>query len=313
MADTIFRQIDEKVADTLQGNDAVTREMKESMKNSVSILQNEIQAALSGKNPIRDLQELYVRYNDDFFKNVKSPTAQARQVLRSELKSVQRELAAQIDPSVAEPFKQLDRDYTNLLDLEGITLSSAAGAPLKEVGLGDIVKGATAKFLNIPVLGEATVAASVGAKKFLGKDISDIAAGASAIQKQKLAERAGKLADSKLAGVMDKVAEDPVEGAVKAVATGTQVVDDVQPAKPQIRDKQVMDMAENASPEEINMKAQEVRSQYGRDGEKLANTLEKISNRDKNGRRALIFSILQDPMNRKMLGVGVDNVQSGTK
>ena len=48
-----------------------------------------------------------------------------------------------------------------------------------------------------------------------------------------------------------------------------------------------------------------IREQYGKAGEGLASTLEKISQKDMNGRRALVFSLMQDPMNRKMLGINV--------
>lgn len=313
VADTTFRTMDEKITQELGSNDLITKEMRESLNMDRADLQSELSVALQGSNPIKELQDLYTRYNKVFFSNAKtqSPTSEARKILRNEIKSMQRQLVDTVDSESAQNFKKLDKDYTNILDLEGITESAAGGEPLKEVGLGDIVKGATAKFLGIPVLGEATVAASVASKKILGKDVSDVASGISAIHKNKMADKAGRLADSPMGSAFQKLSDNPVEAAVAAVTTAAPAVDEVKTSKPQIRDAGAMSLAKDATPEQLQTKASEIRNQYGRTGEHLALQIEKMESKDANGRQAIMFSILQNNAYKKMLGV--DDVQSGAK
>lgn len=67
--------------------------------------------------------------------------------------------------------------------------------------------------------------------------------------------------------------------------------------------RQVASASEKTDPETLKSQASQIRSQYGQTGERLATQLENMADRNRDARRALMFTILQDPNNRKMLGL----------
>ena len=71
-------------------------------------METSILEALDSKNPIKNLQDLYMEYNDALFKNITGPTANARRAMRNEIKNIQRQLADVIEPDTAKQFKELD-------------------------------------------------------------------------------------------------------------------------------------------------------------------------------------------------------------
>lgn len=67
--------------------------------------------------------------------------------------------------------------------------------------------------------------------------------------------------------------------------------------------RQVASASEKSDPETLKSQASQIRSQYGETGERLAVQLERMADKNRDARRALMFTILQDPNNRKMLGL----------
>lgn len=73
--------------------------------------------------------------------------------------------------------------------------------------------------------------------------------------------------------------------------------------------RQVASASEKSDPETLKSQAGQIRSQYGQSGERLATQLENMAEKNRDARRALMFTILQDPNNRKMLGLANEENQ----
>jgi len=301
LAAQYFQRIKNKVSETIKGNDQITPEMKQRLGQDTADLQDDILSALDSKNPIRDLQDLYVRYNDVFFKNVQGPTSQARKAIRNEIKAIQRELADTVEQGTKKEFAELDQKYTNILDLEKITLDATTKST--KIGFGDFMAGATAKLSGIPGIGEVVTSASIASKKLLKTDLQDVVDKASALRKFKKAKKLQGLAVDP--GVARKAVRDnPVMAGATAAAVGSGFKDSVSDRnaiEPYKMHQRTAKMAERATPEMLMRQAQSIREQHGKLGEVLASTLERMADRDKAGRRALMFHLLQNPKNREML------------
>jgi len=67
--------------------------------------------------------------------------------------------------------------------------------------------------------------------------------------------------------------------------------------------RQVASAAENAEPELLKEQANEIRNNHGKQGESLAMILDNMANENKDARRALMFTVMQNQAYRKMLGL----------
>lgn len=76
-----------------------------------------------------------------------------------------------------------------------------------------------------------------------------------------------------------------------------------QKLEPYILQRKVAAIAENAEPEFLQDQANQIREKYGKQGESLATILDNMSEKDKDARRALMFSVLQNKAYKKMLGL----------
>ena len=100
---------------------------------------------------------------------------------------------------------------------------------------------------------------------------------------------------------VNKLAETPLvkQSIVRSQVQSPEAIQKmVEPYKIQ---RQVANTAENAEPETLQTEANRIRKKYGQQGEQLSTILEKMSTQDKDARRALMFSILQNAAYRKML------------
>lgn len=77
-------------------------------------------------------------------------------------------------------------------------------------------------------------------------------------------------------------------------------------AEPYKLQRQVASAAETADPETLKDQAQNIRTKYGQAGNQLATILDNMAGKDKDARRALMFTVLQNPAHRKMMGFGED-------
>jgi hypothetical protein len=294
-----YERVKSKVVDTIKGNDQIPKEMKQALGEEVSELQDEILSALDSTNPIKELQDLYVRHNDVMFKNLTGPTVEARKVIRNEIKSIQRELADTVKTGAKDAFGELDEKYTSILDIE--KWSNSLVGKKNTIGMGDVIKGATARMLGIPGLGEVVTASSIATKKLIGKDITDVAEGASSLLKFKQAKKLQRLA--KDPGMVRGALRDrPLDAAVAAVTGSTPAIDSTRTKEaPYKIHQRASKEAEKASPEELTAQAQSIREEYGEEGDKLSTLIDNMSQKNVNGRRAAMFHILQNPQYRRMM------------
>ncbi len=297
IAEDNIARITEGVEDAMAKTDDLTGAVEDKIRRDVEFLKEDLVQAYTSENPVKELQDLYVKYNDKFFSNIKSPSGMARKQLRTELKNIQRDFVKTLDPDAFDEFKKLDEQFTKVLDLEQIT-KAEAGRNQVAGGISDLSRGATAEVVTrIPGISAPVAGVSILSKKFLEKDIADFAEALKASRmlkkSKKLKARADKASDESFAPFT----------AAGAATSSSSVVDENKSREPVSRANQIGSYIEQATPETLQAASTNVREEYGKDGEKLANTLDKISQRDLQGRRSLIFSVLQDPNNRRMLGL----------
>jgi hypothetical protein len=302
LADSNVRKITEGVEAALAKTDDIGEAAENKIRKDLETLREELVQAYTSDNPVSNLQDLYVKHNDKFFSNIKSPSGIARKQLRSELKKIQRDFVKTLDPQAYNDFAKLDDQYTRILDLEQIT-KDTAGKQTTPGGISDISRGiATEMITRIPGISGPVTAASVASKKFLDKDISKFAEALSA--QRKLSKSRGLARQAEDPGMITRAIQDAPESlGIKATTAGAAAMDQEQSNEPYAKNKQLSQYIEQATPESLVESATDIRNQYGDEGERLAATLEKLSEKDRIGRRALLFSLMQDPNNRRMLGV----------
>jgi hypothetical protein len=79
--------------------------------------------------------------------------------------------------------------------------------------------------------------------------------------------------------------------------------------EPHVLQRKVAAAAENAEPEFLKDQAEQIRQEHGEQGEQLATVLEKMADKNKDARRALMFTILQNQAYRKMLGLQDEQIK----
>jgi len=217
------------------------------------------------------------------------------------------DLAGKVSPELGQQMSKNNKTYRNLLNANeiagrGLVQSQKSN---NKIGLGEYVAaGVISGVTDNKLLGPATVGAKRLVEKYAGKDISKLVDTHSALRQQKALNRAkdmiNKIDDSPFKKAMQGQAPNV---AAAATNTASALLDETNTKEPYKRDRLAADYVKKASPEELKIQADQIRQKHGKSGERLAGTLEKIAEKDKVGREALIFSLLQSPDNRKMLGL----------
>lgn len=296
----------QKVMNSIDENVDITEQQSANLLKQVDNLEPRILEALDSSNPIKELQNLYVKYNKHFFNSAKnkSPAVEAGGIMRQSIKEIQRKLVNQVDEvgqESAAQFKKLDKRYSNIIDLEEIALDATTKG--HKIGFGDFMAGATAKLTGIPGVGEVVTGASIASKKILKTDLQDVVGKTNVLKKYKKAQKLQKLSEDP-GKVRETISESPSIFSAATTTTGAAALDSQKSKEaPYKMHQRAAKMAERATPEMLTKQAQDLRNEHGEEGEKLASILEKMSEKDKGGRRALMFHILQSPHHRKMLGV----------
>lgn len=220
------------------------------------------------------------------------------------------DLAAKVSPELGEQMVKNNKTYANLLGANRIAGTNLAKSQKSnnKIGFGEyFASGAISNVTDNKLLGPLSIAGKRVAEKYGGKDLSRLMATHSALGKQKAINKAKE----NLANLPDSPFKMAMQGqspnvAAAATNSAAAILDDKNSTEPYKKDRQAADFVKNASAEEIMKHAEQIRKSHGESGERLAGTLEKIAARDKNSRNALIFSVLQNPANRQMLGL-IDN------
>ena len=176
------------------------------------------------------------------------------------------EITEEADPLLSRKFKDANRAYSNL--------SSAT-----EIAAEDAAKVAADNTISL------RRAVGAGTRAAIDKSPEKLLSYRSAIGKGRKAKELPNLYGGRTS--------------TRAIRVGSAVKDD----EPHLNQQRAVQYINKAEPEDIMQLSSAVRSKYGADGEHLAMALERISERDKTGRQALMFSILQRPEYRKMLGI----------
>ena len=212
-------------------------------------------------------------------------------------------MADRVEPGISKKFKELDKVYTNLLDLEMITLQATDS---KEVGyLSHLARGGIARMVTrIPGIEAPVAAGSILTKVGAGKDVTKVA---EAISAQRLFKKAKSLAEKaeNPSLLRKKVADNPEIAAAMAGTSagifGSKFNLTDQKIEPYKLNQKAAKIIEKATPETIMQEAQKIREMHGESGERLAMTLEKLSKADRIGKQGLLFTILSNPHNVRML------------
>lgn len=207
------------------------------------------------------------------------------------------------DSKTMQEFKEANQLYGRLSDAREIAVDNFTKSVGRDQNLNrqDLILGGVLASTAGNVIGVPAALATAGAvvgkttiEKKAGKSLGDMY---KAYQAKKSYKSAQGLMDRALNyGGKDKFINELTSetiGGTSAGVTGATLDKNKQ--------DNVRQYAEKASPEELQMNAQQIRTKYGKSGDQLANQIENMSSKDKQGRRAAIFSIMQDPNNRQML------------
>lgn len=236
----------------------------------------------------------------------KSEVSGAKDYLKkmvSELREYSEKLANKVDPSLAEQLKKENLTYGRLSDAKQIAIKDLAKeSAASGLSIGDYLTGGLGSAVGGFGGGLAAIGAKKGVEKFTGKTIPEVYNTFQALRKNKAAQ---SLADrAKNYSKKDQFISESGDSVSQAAITSTAAMTDTTDvSKPYQKDRMATNYIKKLTPEQIQQEVTNVRQQYGENGEKLASLLEKVSQKDSTGRAALMFSILQDPANRKMLGL----------
>lgn len=296
-------EIMEAVEDAVAKTDDITEMAEKKLRNDISTLKEELVFAYTSDNPVRELQELYVKHNDKFFNNLTSGSAQARKTLRTKLKDIQRNHAKVINPEAYDEFAALDKKYSDIMDIEEITRRTAA-LPPKGAQISDLSRGIIAEMITkIPGISGPVTAGSIATKKLMGKDITQVVEAAKAQRSLKKARKLEEAAEDP-SKVRTAIADAPeVTGAAPAAAGAavTEAFTDEDKTKPTHLHKRTARMMQRATPEQLAEHATSIREEFGEKGERLAEELEGMAEKNKMQRTATMFKIMQNPQYKRML------------
>lgn len=315
VADEMHREIVEQIDDQIKNTAGFDEKTAIDLLKKADELKDDIQVAFLSENPLKELHNLYAKYNKFAF-NSRSKAGQIAQVLRNTIKKKQRNLIGELEPDVAQNLSKLDKEYSAALDLENITENFATKKRQKgdKISLSDWVgMGVLSTVTNIPGAGPAYLAGSKAIKKATGRDLSDLIPAYSAERNlqsyqnrldkiRKLREKG--ISQTRSSQIIDKTLNtgSNITSSTNLGARGAQVTTPIRPNEKQnYMESQQSFMKSN--PSELSGYADKVRSRYGKNGELLANQLDKASNASSQQKKALLMKILQDPGYRKMLNV----------
>lgn len=201
---------------------------------------------------------------------------QARSKIQDVLNSVR-----EVDPDMADTFEGQIKDAVKPLQLanKNVGGSSARGI----IGVPRSIVTSTANAAGL-------AANKVGANAVMN-GASDLAEGVSDMVPQPVKSFAQAVMNAPKAP----------SGVLEAVDATTSKTPSVIPYKAQ---RQVADATAKADPQTLTAQAKSIRDQYGPKGEQLAHALENMATENESKRQSLMFMVMQNPANRKMMGLG---------
>jgi len=203
-------------------------------------------------------------------------------------------------PELAERMASANKVYHNLTIANRLAADKAVKEAIDNKGItfrDYFLGGAVSAVSGSKVVGAAVVGGKKLSEHVTGKKAGDILESVEAIHKF----RKAKDIEKKLASGGQMI-DAPGTKTLRGVTTGAAILDENKSKEaPYKRHQRAAKMAEKSTPESLVQQSQSIRKEYGEEGEKLATILENMSKKDKSGRQALMFHILQTPQHRKML------------
>ena len=279
----------------------------ENMHETAGVLRQDILEALESPNKIEELVEIKRKLQSQVNWNDPQATSYNEFLVNAQgnINEMINGMSQKIDSNLAKEMIDANKTYSNLINANKIAGDEVTREMAKEGGLGFrdyLASGVISTIGNNKVLGPAFIGSKKIIEKATGKDTGRLLDTFEAFRKAKKAKSLSERAANY--GGLDKlIGENTDEIATGAVGATAAMLDSQKPDAPYKKNREIGQYIESADPQTLNAAADKVTQQYGKDGEKLALTLQKVSEKDRIGRRALLFSILQDPNNRRMLGI----------
>lgn len=281
-------------------------------KNMVNTSKNvfdDVQEALKGPDKFKRLLEIKRKLQKEVDWNNPDKSAYNQFLIQTQgnVSGLMNDIAKKSSTELGEQMAKNNKTYANLISGNDIAGNEMARDLLSgtKVGIGEYVAaGVISNLSDNAAAGPLAIGSKKLLEKVTGKDLSKTVDTFTALRKnaqgKKASEALKNYAEGSFKDVMSKGSDTLAGGAVAASAA---LVDDTNTMEPYKKDRVAADYIKTASPEAIMSESARIRSKYGKSGEQLASNLEKISQRDQQGRNALMFSILQNPNNREMLGL----------
>lgn len=297
VADDLHSQIYDQIDQFAKSDLKLSEEQKLKLMRQADALKDELEVAFLSDNPMKELQNLYVRYNKDAFSNRAS--GDVAKVMRNAIKNKQRELINELEPDIAQKFSQLDKEYSSALDLENMAEEFASKSKAKgsELGFKDLISaGVLSSVTEVPGLGQAFLAGSKATKSALGKDISDIIPAYGAQKKYEdyvqLRNRLEKMKDQGLEKTGVSSAIKKAQGTLGQFGTAalntSRVSGQISPIT-------------NSSNEELYQHSQELKQNPSKEAQYVSGKLEKAAQGDDVKKAAINFDLQQRPESRAVM------------
>lgn len=305
------QKIDNDVTDVVSGAEFAKgsdRALYKNMQEATELLGEKVDNALNSPNKIEELVNIKRQLQKQV--NWDDPQANAYNEflvkMQANVSGLINDMSQKIDPEVAKEMVDANKVYGNLTRVNRIAGDELARDLAKDdkISLGEwVTAGVVSGLSGIKALGPAVVAGKRLVEKTTKKDTGRLLNTIEAFQKARSSKNLARRAQDP--SLMDEGLRTLERGSAGAreAQVGAAVLDEQQPEKPYEKNKQIGQYIEEATPETLNAASERVLEQHGKDGAKLAATLNKVAEKDRIGRRALLFSIMQDPNNRRMLGL----------
>lgn len=268
------------------------------------VVKDEILAAAQSQNKLSDLVQLkrQIQREVDWRDTAKTATNEYYATVQSHLTDLINSIAKKGDNEAAEQILANNKKYSDLVIAENLSGNKmlkealeSGGIGWKDYFLGGIVGGMTGR----AELGVAAVGAKKSIEKASGKKAMEAIEAVEGVTKYKRAQNLKE----KVANKREALFEGADKAVVPGVTVGSAFMDKQEAKKPHLKHQKMAKIIERATPEMLTEQAETIRTRYEKAGEPLARILDRMTQKDKAGRRADMFHILQQPQYRKMLGL----------
>lgn len=305
----VFQDIDEIVTGSqyAKGSD---KALYKNMEEASDVLREEIENALQSPNRISGLLDIKRKLQSQV--NWADPQANAYNEflvkMQSNVTNLINDMSEKISPELGQQMRAANKTYSNLVSANDIVGRDLAKTLGEEGGIGFrdyLGAGVISTVADAPLLGPAVIGGKKLIESATGKKTGRMLETLDAFRQQrklpKLQQRAAEYG-----GVDQAIAELTPAATMAGVSVPSAMVDSQKSDESYEKSKNATQFLKDSSPESLMAQAQRIRQAHGPSAEKLATTLEKISQKDEHGKNALLFSVMQDPNNRRMLGLSED-------